>query len=141
MNANVTLASIGSRFTAQFIDSLIAIGLAVATYIAAKSFGLALGWLFVVWLAYLLLCDALPRGQSLGKIVMKIAVVHVRTGEPCSVWRSLVRNLSLAVLGIFDCAPIVGKGRRRVGDYLAGTVVVNNAVFLREIASGAQPSP
>jgi len=125
MNANATLASISSRFTAQFIDGLVAMTLAIATYLAAKNLELALEWLLVAWFAYLLLCDALPRGQSLGKIVTKIAVVHVRTGEPCTVWRSLVRNLSLAVLGVFDCAPIVGKKRRRVGDYLAGTMVVN----------------
>jgi uncharacterized RDD family membrane protein YckC len=124
MHANTALATISSRFTAQFIDGLVAMALAIATYAAAKSFGFALEWLFVAWLVYLLLCDALPRGQSLGKIVTKIAVVHVRTGEPCTLWRSLVRNLSLAVLGVFDCAPIAGKRRRRVGDYLAGTMVV-----------------
>jgi uncharacterized RDD family membrane protein YckC len=46
-----------------------------------------------------------------------------------------VRNLSLAVLGIFDCAPIAGKKRRRVGDYLAGTMVVKS-----EFLAGKAPS-
>jgi uncharacterized RDD family membrane protein YckC len=136
MNANTTLASISSRFTAQFIDGLIAMTLAAATYVAAKELELALEWLLVVWIAYLLLCDALPKGQSLGKIVTKIAVVHVRTGEPCTLWRSVVRNLSLGILGMFDCAPIVSKKRRRIGDYLAGTMVVNrNALSPAEALS------
>lgn len=125
MSPHATPASIGNRFTAQFIDGLFAMGLALATYWVAKVRGMAPDWIIVVWFVYLMLCDALPRGQSLGKKVVKIAVVRADTGAPCNLWRSLVRNLSLAVLGIFDCLPLIGARRRRVGDYLAGTVVVN----------------
>jgi len=122
-NAN-PLASIGSRFTAQFIDGLVAIAFGVATYVVARSFAWPLEWLFVAWLLYILFCDALPKGQSLGKRFTNIAVVHAATGKPCTVWRSFVRNISLVVLGVFDLVLLVGRSRRRLGDYLAGTKVV-----------------
>lgn len=75
------------------------------------------------WLLYLLLCDGLPGGQSLGKRLTKISVVHVTTGKPCSYWQSCARNFTM-VLGVFDAVFIVGKQRRRLGDYLGRTKVV-----------------
>lgn len=121
------LASIGDRFTAQFIDGLVAIGLGAGLFYLARMFGWPLGLAILGWLAYLILCDALPKGQSIGKMITRIAVVHVETEQPCTVWRSFVRNLSMVALGIFDAVFIVGKQRRRFGDYLAGTKVVSNA--------------
>lgn len=80
------------------------------------------GMLFAI--SYHLFCDALPGGQSVGKDVMGIAVVDGRTGRPCSAGQSFVRNLLLAVLGFFDWIFIFGGNRRRLGDMVAGTLVV-----------------
>jgi len=117
------LATIGQRFTSQFVDDLIALALGVTCYLAARSLELPLELSILGFAAYLFLCDGLPGGQSLGKRFTNTAVVHVRTGEPCRLWQSLARNLSM-LLGVFDALFILGKQRRRLGDYIAGTKVV-----------------
>lgn len=118
------LASIGDRFTAQFIDGLIAFAVGAAFYYGAKALDWPLEWAFIGWLMYLLICDGLPGGRSLGKRVTRSSVVHVDTEQPCTYWRSALRNFPTLVLGIIDIVFIVGKQRRRLGDYLAGTKVV-----------------
>lgn len=118
------LASIGDRFTAQFIDAVIALAVAGGLFYAVRAVGGPLQLAFVGWLAYLLLCDALPGGQSLGKRVTRSAVVHVETEQPCTYGQSLLRNLPVLVLGVLDAAFIVGRQRRRLGDRLARTKVV-----------------
>ena len=118
------LASIGDRFTAQFIDGLAALCIGAGLFYLAKMLGWPLELAVLSWLAYLLLCDALPGGQSIGKRLTRIAVVHVDTEQPCTFWRSIVRNVPMMALGIVDAVFIVGKRRRRLGDLLAGTKVV-----------------
>lgn len=117
------LARIGQRFTAQFLDDLVAIAIGVAGYLAAKALALPLELSILGFFLYLLLCDGLPGGQSLGKRLTKIAVVHVTTEKPCNYWQSSVRNFSM-VLGVVDAVLIAGKQRRRLGDYLGRTKVV-----------------
>lgn len=118
------LASIGDRFTAQFIDGIVALAVGAAMYFGADALSLPLELAFLAWFLYLLLCDGLPGGQSIGKKFTKSAVVHIETGQPCSYLQSCVRNVCLIVLGILDWAFIVGKQRRRLGDFLARTRVV-----------------
>lgn len=120
---NKPLASVGQRFTSQFVDGLVAFAVGIVFYLAAKTLKLPLELAFVGWLLYLLLCDGFPGGQSLGKRFTRTAVVHVTTGQPCSYWQSCLRNLTL-MLGMIDAAFIAGKQRRRLGDYLARTKVV-----------------
>ena len=117
------LARIGQRFTSQYIDSAAALAVAVVFYFLAKMLELANGWVFFGFLLYLLPCDGLPGGQSLGKRVTKTSVVHVVTDKPCTYWQSCVRNSSM-LLGVVDAGFIVGKQRRRLGDLLARTKVV-----------------
>lgn len=117
------LASIGQRFTSQFVDGLVGMAVGVVFYLVARGLGLPLGLALLGWTLYMLLCDGLPGGQSVGKRMTRISVVHVTTGEPCRYWQSLVRNFAM-VLGVFDAAFIIGKQRRRLGDYLACTKVV-----------------
>ena len=103
MNGSATLASIGSRFTAQFIDGIIAMALAIATYAIAKSFGLALEWLFVAWLVYLCFATrfrkakasarSLPRSQSYMLAPANPARFGARSFETC---RSLSSEYSIA---------------------------------------------
>lgn len=118
------LASIGDRFTAQFLDGIVALAVGAAMYFGADVLGLPLELAFLAWFLYLLLCDGLPGGQSIGKKFTKSSVVHVETGQPCSYLQSCVRNVCLIILGILDWAFIVGKQRRRLGDFLAKTRVV-----------------
>lgn len=122
------LARIGQRFTAQFLDGLIAMAAGIVCYLAAKALALPLELAILGWLIYLLFCDGLPGGQSVGKRFTKIGVVHVSTEEPCAYSQSLIRNLTMA-LGVIDAAFIVGKQRRRLGDYLGRTKVVDLSVL------------
>lgn len=117
------IASIGRRFTSHFIDDVLALGLGVVLFAIARELELPLALGFLGFLSYRLLCDGLRGGESLGSRLTRIAVVHAVTEEPCRYWRSLVRNFSL-VLGVLDVVFILGKQRRRLGDYLAGTKVV-----------------
>ena len=121
------LASIGDRFTAQFIDGLAAISIGAGLFYLAKVLGWPLEFAILGWIAYLIFCDAMPRGQSIGKRLIRIAVVHVDTEQPCTLWRSIVRNVPMVTLGIVDAVFIVGKQRRRLGDFLARTKVVSAA--------------
>ncbi len=121
---NFQLASIGDRFTAQFLDGLVALAVGAAMYFVADVIGLPLELAFLAWFLYLLLCDGLPGGQSIGKKFTKSSVVHFETGQPCSYMQSVARNFCLLVLGFVDWVFIVGKQRRRLGDFLARTRVV-----------------
>jgi uncharacterized RDD family membrane protein YckC len=120
---NRSLAKIGQRFTAQFIDGLIAFALGAATYYALKLFELPLEYALVTWFAYLMLCDGLPSGQSIGKRLCNIAVVHITTEQPCTYLQSFGRNITM-ILGVFDAMFIAGKSKRRLGDYLGRTKVI-----------------
>ena len=112
------LASIGDRLTAQSIDGMAAISIGAGLFYLAKVFGWQLELAILGWLAYLILCDAMPRGQNIGKRPIRIAVVHVDTEQPCTIWRSIARNVSMITLGIVDAVFIVGKQRRRLGNFL-----------------------
>jgi uncharacterized RDD family membrane protein YckC len=117
------LAGIGQRFTAQFIDGLIAVAIGAAFYFTAKSLSWPLELFALGYAMYLMFCDALPGGQSLGKKVVSISVVHNVNNTPCTYLQSFARNITMA-LGIFDIVFILGKSKRRLGDYLARTKVV-----------------
>jgi uncharacterized RDD family membrane protein YckC len=117
------LASIGKRFTSQFLDDLVAFAIGVIFYLTANALALPLELAFLGFMAYVLLCDGLPGGQSLGKRLTRTAVVHATNEEPCRYWQSVVRNFAM-LLGVIDAIFILGKQRRRLGDYLAGTKVI-----------------
>lgn len=117
------LARIGQRFTSQFVDGLVAIVVGVVFYFITNAFGLSNEWIFAGWSSYILLCDGLPGGQSLGKRFTNTGVVHVQTELPCTYWQSCLRNFTL-VLGVIDAVFIAGKQRRRLGDLLARTKVI-----------------
>jgi uncharacterized RDD family membrane protein YckC len=53
-----------------------------------------------------------------------MTVVDAKTGAPCTVWQSFVRNLLLAILGPLDWIFILGERHQRLGDKAAGTIVV-----------------
>lgn len=126
------LASLADRFAAQFVDGLIALTILMALLFAGGLLAptrMTAGLLILLGLGggfgYLWLSDGLAGGQSLGKRLFRIAVVHAVTGRPCTFGQSLVRNATLSLLGIVDVLLIFGRDRRRIGDYLARTRVVN----------------
>jgi uncharacterized RDD family membrane protein YckC len=76
-----------------------------------------------IFFMYLFFKDALG-GQSIGKRVMRIAVVGIASRRPCNLFQSLIRNLSIILFNILDILMIMGSDRLRLGDRLAGTRVV-----------------
>ena len=146
------LAGIGSRFLALTIDSLIQIGvLIVLTIVGAvismgysqvssaadHFFSETVGAIvlivvpFCLYWGYFAFFEILWQGRTPGKRVAGIRVIH-QTGRPMSAIECIGRNLMRAV-DILPTAYAVGlicmmcnKQNRRVGDYVAGTIVVHD---------------
>ena len=125
------IAGLGARFGGQIIDTVIAFLPLLLFSIAAYVIGLEdvfNGLILILGIAfsffYVIFADGMSSGQSWGKSLLAIAVVDARTGEPCTYGQSFVRNFSLLVLSVIDWIFIFGASRRRLGDLIAGTVVV-----------------
>jgi uncharacterized RDD family membrane protein YckC len=142
------LASIGNRFLACAVDHTIQIVTIFLFLYAASflmdyvSFGGKLSeapkWVlailiicvFLILSSYFIFFEWLWNGQTLGKRWMKLRVIR-EDGRPITFWEAAVRNL----LRIFDIMPVpfysiglivvfINKRDQRVGDMVAGTVVV-----------------
>lgn len=122
------LAPRWSRFVAHLIDGIIIVApIVVAALLLAfnESIGtLALVAAVCFGIAYYLFADSMQGGQSLGKRALDTAVIHAETGKPCSASQSFMRNFLLYLLGPIDWIFIFGERRQRLGDKLAGTIVI-----------------
>jgi uncharacterized RDD family membrane protein YckC len=128
----VTLANRGYRLIANIIDSVVAYVLFFGPFFV---FDLMLkkeipGVFYVISLIsailYYLLNDGLPNGQSLGKKFCQIQVIDEKTRQPCQIGKSFLRNLPMVIplVNLIDIWLIFFERRKRLGDYLAGTIVV-----------------
>jgi uncharacterized RDD family membrane protein YckC len=142
------LASIGNRFLACAFDhtmQMLAIALVVMVLTWTGNlahFGDKLSdapkWslvllilsVFVIWSSYFALFETFWNGQTPGKRLLKLRVIR-EDGRPVTFWEASARNL----LRIFDMMPFpfysiglacvfVSPRDQRVGDFVAGTVVV-----------------
>jgi uncharacterized RDD family membrane protein YckC len=141
------LASIGSRFLAAFIDHIIQIiaiaAVSLSVYVLDYKFP---DWAFNKWLAaasilltfgiyvgYFAMFETFWSGQTPGKRWMKLRVIR-DDGRPIGFFEALVRNL-IRILDMIPPSPvpsyavgvmtiILSPESKRVGDYVAGTVVV-----------------
>ncbi len=86
--------------------------------------------LFVLWSGYFALFEWLWNGQTPGKSLLKLRVIR-EDGRPVTFWEAAARNL----LRVFDMMPFpfysiglvsvfLSERDQRVGDFVAGTVVV-----------------
>jgi uncharacterized membrane protein SpoIIM required for sporulation/uncharacterized RDD family membrane protein YckC len=140
------LADLGSRFTALLLDWLLIflgmLGVYFGIGVLGRAFGLnlftglALGiTIFVVFLlqwGYFMFFEGLRDGQTPGKRWMGIRVVH-DGGFPVTMRGSAVRNLLRAIDSMPPPSWAVGgismmlhPQTKRVGDMVAGTVVVRD---------------
>lgn len=132
------LASPWRRLAAYLIDiTLVLVFIRLGTFVLNGAFRLQPSWassslysyvdITIVSLAvlYYLFCDALPNGQSLGKRIMKIAVVGYIYRTRCTLFQSFLRNAPKYLLSLLDVIFIFFGDRRRLGDMLASTLVVN----------------
>lgn len=120
-----------SRFTrliGQLLDGFIAvIPLVAAAVVAAlmEPLGRPLLLAALVWaVGYIFLADGMRGGQSIGKRWLGMTVIDEKTGRPCTFGQSFIRNFILSILGPIDWVFIFGERHQRLGDKLAGTVVV-----------------
>ncbi|MES2013849.1 MAG: RDD family protein [Pseudomonadota bacterium] len=120
------LAHPGTRFQGQFIDGLVGLFLGYFSFYLLNSAiapELALYAGITMGTMYFLFSDALPNGQSIGKKLLNIQVICNETRRPCSVLQSFLRNMTFP-LGIFDWIFIFFGSHRRLGDFIASTIVV-----------------
>ena len=140
------LASIGSRFLALAVDTviqtaatiaLVALGLALLS-VASISLQSAGPWLlavlflgyFLIYNAYFAIFEALWNGQTPGKRMIGLRVIST-TGRPISVFEAILRNVvriadqlpGIYAIGIVSV--FVTERNQRLGDLAAGTVVVH----------------
>jgi uncharacterized RDD family membrane protein YckC len=140
------LAGIGSRFLAIAIDTLIqaALYLIIALVlvmtvstgsiltVVPSTLGPALAIFvgFAVYWGYFAFFEAIWKGQTPGKRYVGIRVIK-ESGRPITVFESVGRNLMRAVdvlpgfYGVGLVCMICNRQSRRLGDYVAGTVVVH----------------
>jgi uncharacterized RDD family membrane protein YckC len=135
---NFVLAGLTSRFLAWAIDTVVTLmaTMAVGTVIAllspfAQGFAQALylGLHFVIDWGYFIVLEAVWSGQTVGKRAMGLRVLQ-ESGVRVGLYQSLVRNLIRPIdrFPIFyllgGAAALLSERHQRLGDLLAGTVVV-----------------
>jgi uncharacterized RDD family membrane protein YckC len=147
------LAGIGSRFLGLAIDTLLQIALYVTgtfalifggAFLGALGIGryfhwIPLGWapaigilfVFCVYWGYFAFFEIIWKGQTPGKRMAKIRVIK-ESGRPINAYEAIARNLLRAIdglpgmYGVGIVCMMLNSQNRRLGDYVAGTVVVHD---------------
>jgi len=138
---NERLASLGARLAAFVIDNLAATLLSrlLALLLLTLTSGPEADYLPpVLACAYILFRDAIP-GQSLGKRLLKLRVVRMPDERGMTLLSSFLRNLPLLLLSLIDLVFITGERRMRLGDMLAGTIVLRRGATGADIPPAACP--
>ncbi len=141
------IAGLGSRAMAYLVDVALLGAVGLAAYFAMTFFVSdvvkavldlssvvrvvgAAAIFFVLWVYWTLL-EVVWHGQTIGKRLVRIRVVKL-DGSPVTVFSSAVRNLLRLVDFMPACYPVgvitmlVDRKHRRLGDLLAGTVLVRD---------------
>jgi uncharacterized RDD family membrane protein YckC len=156
------LAGVGSRFLALALDLLLQFAIGVVfgvlflfivsalmvTSESAGTWGIAFFVLgaFLVQFGYFAIFEAVWNGQTPGKRMMHLRVI-ADSGRPITVYAAVARNL----LRIVDSIPgvyavgilavLLSSKNKRLGDYVAGTVVVHERPLDQQSVTGWQPAP
>lgn len=137
-SAGYDLASPGKRLLGYVIDMAVVFVLLylkglldyVAVYFSSAGSAVVFHYLhfLLFWLVvgYMLFCDALPNGQSLGKRLCRTSVVGYPYPTNCSVFQSFLRNVPKLLFSLLDGLFVLFGMRRRLGDMLAKTIVINS---------------
>lgn len=125
---NYLPASLSTRNWAKYIDMIITTLIFILCLDVSNRLNLDVmsGDLITILPAslYFLLSDSLFNGQSVGKKLFNISVISRTTGRKCSVIQSFTRNILLIIVGPLDIGLLLSKGKRRLGDSIANTVVI-----------------
>jgi uncharacterized RDD family membrane protein YckC len=146
ISLELPLAGIGSRFLALGIDTLLqSILYTVGAFVFVFAIPLTSGWfsfrgawgpalgilfLFCIYWGYFAFFEVIWKGQTPGKRYAGIRVIK-ETGRPIDAFEAIGRNLLRAIdglpgmYGVGLVCMMVNKQNRRLGDFVAGTVVVH----------------
>jgi uncharacterized RDD family membrane protein YckC len=141
-----SLATVGSRFLAVAVDTLIQVGCAVflfllilvGMWISSVTVAGARPWVlavlvlgvFIIYYGYFALFESIWNGQTPGKRVVGLRVIHA-SGRPVSVFEAVLRNvvrIADQMPGIYAVGIVtvfLTERSQRLGDLAAGTVVVH----------------
>jgi uncharacterized RDD family membrane protein YckC len=133
---DLPIAGIGSRSLAAFLDYLVVVALAFVWLVAVAFLAtwltpawapalMVVGWFLLEW-GYFAGLEVATGGRTLGKMAVKLRVVTAEGGTPGPgplLTRNLVRSLDL-IFGLL--LMVLDPLSRRLGDRLAGTVVVHD---------------
>lgn len=77
---------------------------------------------------YLAIKDSIREGRSIGKGVMGLRVVDLNSGRPATFVQSSVRNCCCGWCDWYCCCitVLLDRDGRRIGDQIAGTVVIRD---------------
>lgn len=139
------LAGLGSRFLAAFVDTLLQglttllltlglwlippRGLPQPNTLTPWMIAVSVLLLYALWGAYFLLFETVWNGQTPGKRSVDIRVIR-DSGHPIDFRAALLRNVMRAVdflpgsYGVGFISIFLSPQYRRLGDYVAGTLVV-----------------
>jgi uncharacterized RDD family membrane protein YckC len=140
------LAGVGSRFVAMLADTAIQIVIGFVLFFAltlsipalTRLGSIASQWViaamivgvFVIYYGYFAIFEALWNGQTPGKRYTQLRVMK-DDGRPISPYDAIARNLLRIVdqlpvfYGIAIISVFLSKQNKRLGDFVAGTVVVH----------------
>jgi uncharacterized RDD family membrane protein YckC len=139
---DLRVAKLASRALAMVLDVLVQFALLLGAFFvltltvpgedASLALTLILVFVVLILVGYPVLFETLSRGRSLGKMAVGLRVVRV-DGGPIRFRHALTRGLAGFVidfwaLGVFGAVAVIvslcSSDGRRVGDFLAGTLVV-----------------
>jgi uncharacterized RDD family membrane protein YckC len=142
---DLPIAGVATRVLAGFLDYIVVWLLMIAWFVAAIAattalkldfwwvVGLVVVGIFVVEYGYFAGLELLLRGQTLGKRVVGLRVV-TRHGGRAGASAVLIRN-AVRLVDFFFGVPLMAFDglARRLGDRLAGTLVVHELGRVREV--------
>ena len=73
---------------------------------------------------YLILATRDMTGRSLGKRIFRLKIVSFNENEEVKLYQLVLRNITLFLLPIEIIMFALGKEHLRLGDYIAGTLVI-----------------
>ncbi|MFF0147118.1 putative RDD family membrane protein YckC [Amycolatopsis sulphurea] len=143
---DLRVAKLASRGVAMLIDvlvqavvllfALVVLLLTAGSFDSSLTVALLLTVFVLVVIGYPVLFETLSRGRSLGKLALGLRVVRL-DGGPIRFRHALTRALAgffvdFWALGFFGAVALIvsltSSNGRRVGDYLAGTLVIRERV-------------